>query len=113
MRLDMDARKDMLNLIRQRRDGYSLDQALYMDPDFFRTDMEMLIYRDWIFVGHDCEINKPGSFFTVQIGDYPVVILRDREGKIRALHNSCRHRGSRVCNTERGSAARLVCPYHQ
>jgi Rieske 2Fe-2S family protein len=49
----------------------------------------------------------------VQIGTYPVVVVRDREGKIRAFHNSCRHRGSRVCTTAKGTSARLVCPYHQ
>jgi len=39
--------------------------------------------------------------------------VRGRDGKIRAFHNSCRHRGSRVCASHRGTAARLVCPYHQ
>ncbi|MGO4834535.1 aromatic ring-hydroxylating dioxygenase subunit alpha, partial [Rhizobiaceae sp. 2RAB30] len=74
---------------------------------------DLIWYRDWLFVGHDCEISKPGNFFTVQVGDYPVVLVRDREGKIRAFHNSCRHRGSRVCTTQKGLSARLVCPYHQ
>jgi len=109
----MDTRNEMLRLIRERRDGFSLQQPFYIDPDFFRLDMELIWYRDWLFVGHDCEIAKPGAFFTVQVGDYPVVIVRGRDGRIRAFHNSCRHRGSRVCNTERGTAARLVCPYHQ
>ena len=109
----MDTRNEMLKLIRERRGGFSLQQPFYIDPDFFRLDLELVWYRDWLFVGHDCEIAKPGAFFTVQVGDYPVVIVRGRDGRIRALHNSCRHRGSRVCNTERGTAARLVCPYHQ
>ena len=49
----------------------------------------------------------------MQIGDYPVVVVRGRDGRIRAFHNSCRHRGSRVCTTDKGTSARLVCPYHQ
>lgn len=109
----MDARNQMLGLIRGRRPGFSLEQPFYTDPDFFRLDMELIWYRDWLFVGHDCELAKPGSFFTVQIGDYPVVLVRDREGIIRAFHNSCRHRGSRVCTAQKGTSARLVCPYHQ
>ena len=108
-----DTRDQMLKLIRERRAGFSLQQPFYIDPDFYRLDLKLIWYRDWLFVGHDCEIAKPGSFFTVQVGDYPVVIVRGRDGRIRALHNSCRHRGSRVCNTERGTSARLVCPYHQ
>ncbi|OWJ64576.1 Rieske (2Fe-2S) protein [Inquilinus limosus] len=109
----MDARDRMLRLIRGRRDGFTLDQPFYTDPEFFKLDLELVWYRDWLFVGHDCEIARPGSYFTVQIGRYPVVVVRDRDGGIRAFHNSCRHRGSRVCAAHRGTAARLVCPYHQ
>ena len=39
--------------------------------------------------------------------------MRDRAGEIRAFHNVCRHRGSRICKTEQGNAHRLVCPYHR
>jgi len=108
-----DTRDEMLRLIRNRRAGFSLEQPFYTDPDFFRLDMELIWYRDWLFVGHDCEIAKPGGFFTVQVGAYPVVIVRGRDGLIRAFHNSCRHRGSRVCTSAKGTSARLVCPYHQ
>lgn len=109
----MDTRNEMLRQLRSRREGFSLAQPFYIDPDYFKLDMELIWYRDWLFVGHDCELTKPGAYFTAQIGHYPVVIVRDREGKIRAFHNSCRHRGSRVCAGEKGLSARLVCPYHQ
>ena len=109
----MDARNRMLELIRSRREGFSLAQPFYADSEFFKLDMELIWYRDWLFIGHDCELDKPGSFFTVQIGDYPVVVVRDLKGTIRAFHNTCRHRGSRVCTADKGSAVRLVCPYHQ
>jgi len=109
----MDPRNDMLARLRSRREGFTLPRPFYTDPDYFRLDMEMIWYRDWLFVGHDCEFDKPGSFLTVQIGDYPVVLVRDLKGQIRAFHNTCRHRGSRICTTEKGAAVRLVCPYHQ
>lgn len=109
----MDIRSDMLSRLKARKPGYSLDQPFYTDPDFYRADLELIWYRDWLFVGHDCELPKKGSYFTVQVGDYPVVIVRDAKGEIRALHNSCRHRGSRVCTSDKGTTAKLVCPYHQ
>ena len=109
----MDIRNDMLRRLHNRRDGYSLEQAFYTDPDYFRVDLELIWYRDWLFVGHDCEIAKPGAYFTVQVGIYPVVVVRGQDGVIRALHNTCRHRGSRVCTSHKGQAAKLVCPYHQ
>ncbi len=93
--------------------GHTLPGKFYHDADIFKFDMETIWYRDWLFVGHDCEIPKAGNFFTLQLGAYPIVVVRGRDGVIRAFHNSCRHRGSRVCTQESGSKIRLVCPYHQ
>jgi Rieske 2Fe-2S family protein len=109
----MVVRDDMLKLIQARKSGHSLPQPFYVDPEFFKIDMQLIWYRDWLFVGHDCEIETAGNYFTVQIGAYPVVVVRDRGGEIRAFHNSCRHRGSRICASAKGTARRLICPYHQ
>ncbi|MET0748183.1 MAG: aromatic ring-hydroxylating dioxygenase subunit alpha, partial [Rhizobium sp.] len=109
----MDIRNTMLRQLKNRREGFSLEQPFYIDNDYFKLDMEMIYYRDWLFMGHDCEVPRAGNYITAQVGEYPVVIVRGRDQIIRAFHNSCRHRGSRVCSSERGSAAKLVCPYHQ
>ncbi len=109
----METKLDMLDRLQRRRPGFSLEQPFYTDPDYFKVDMDLIWYRDWLFVGHYCEILKPGSYFTVQVGIYPVVVVRGQDGVIRALHNTCRHRGSRVCTAHKGTAAKLVCPYHQ
>lgn len=109
----MDARNEMLGLLTGRDPNFSLEQKFYTDTDFYKQDLDNIFYRDWLFVGHDCELPKSGSYMTVQIGAYPVIILRDAQGAIRAFHNSCRHRGSRICSAEKGTAAKLVCPYHQ
>lgn len=107
----MDAREQMRQRIESRRQGYSLDQCFYTDPDLFRLDMGLIWYREWLCAGHDCEPTRPVSCFTVKIGDYPVVVLRDRQGHIRAFHDSCRHRGSLVCTAKKGMSARLVCAF--
>jgi Rieske 2Fe-2S family protein len=109
----MDVRNEMLGLLTGRDPNFSLEQKFYTDPDYYKLDLENIFYRDWLFVGHDCELPKTGSYMTVQVGAYPVVIVRDAQGGIRAFHNSCRHRGSRICSAEKGTAAKLVCPYHQ
>ena len=109
----MSARQDMISLLKNRREGYSLPRPFYTDPELFKLDMESIWYRDWLFAGHDCEIPEPGNFFTMQVGEYNLIVIRGRDGTIRALHNSCRHRGSRICTVEHGSAKRLICPYHQ
>ncbi len=109
----MDIQTEMLGKLRARRPGYSLERAFYRDEDYFKVDLETIWYRDWLFAGHDCELPHPGNFITLQVGECPVVIVRDRQGGIRAFHNVCRHRGSKVCLAEKGRVAKLVCPYHQ
>lgn len=95
------------------QDGYALPQAFYCDDDLFQVDMEEIFYKEWIFAGPECEIPNPGDYITFQIHKAPVIVLRDREGELRAFHNFCRHRGSKLCEKTRGKARRLVCPYHQ
>jgi glycine betaine catabolism A len=109
----LTAREEMLSRLRSRKPATALERDFYTSPTDFQVDLDMIWYRDWLFVGHDCEVSNTGNFLTVQIGEYPVIVVRDRDGSLRAFHNSCRHRGSRICPEERGSSARLVCPYHQ
>ena len=97
-----------------RRPAHALDREFYTDADFHRLDLEHVWYREWLFVGHDLDIPNAGDFFTVVIGDYGLVVIRGDDGVVRALHNVCRHRGSVLCEDERGSMRRrIVCPYHQ
>src|SRR5271156_5288300 len=103
----MNAREAMLARLRARKPATPLVQEFYCSPEDYQIDLDMIWYRDWLFAGHDCEVLNPGDYLTLQVGDYPVVIVRDREGNLRAFHNSCRHRGSRICSLEHGSSARL------
>ncbi|KEA63798.1 GbcA Glycine betaine demethylase subunit A [Marinobacterium lacunae] len=107
------AREEMNGLLKERRRDYSLPQPLYNDPHMFRIDMEEVFQKEWLFVGMTSEIPTKGDYFTVDIGQNPVLIVRGADGSINAYHNSCRHRGSRICSEHRGKVANLVCPYHQ
>ena len=109
----MTARADMLGQLANRRIGHALPRAFYTDPAYYQLDLESIWYKDWVFAGHDCELPAPGAFLTLQLGDYPILLVRGRDGDIRAFHHACRHRGSRICSTGHGSVARLKCPYHQ
>ena len=95
-----------------RRPGRSLPGSLYRDPASFQFDLDAIFYSQWLFAGLEAEISRPGDYFTLEIGPSSVIVLRDKAGKIRAFHNSCRHRGSRICTPGRGRSSSLVCPYH-
>jgi Rieske 2Fe-2S family protein len=108
----MRAEEKTLLALKSRRQGYTLPRALYVDAEAYQLDLEHIFYAQWLFIGHDCELARPGDYITTDVGDYPVLIVRDRQGGLRAFHNTCRHRGSRICSAAKGSAVRLVCPYH-
>ena len=107
------SREEMYQLLQQRARNYSLPQPLYNDPYMFRVDMEEIFQKEWLFAGMTCEVPAKGDYFTIEIGQNPVLIVRDGEGGVQAYHNVCRHRGSRICTAHRGKVANLVCPYHQ
>ena len=100
-------------LLEARTPDWSLDQPFYVDPDFFNVEMELFFARQWLFAAMTCEVAGPGSWIRVDIGRDSVIILRRKDGTIGAYHNTCRHRGSRICVGESGVVSRLVCPYHQ
>ena len=109
----MDVRSDVVTSFYRHKAGFSLERSFYTAEEIHRLDLEAAFYREWLFAGHECELQDSGSYLTLQLGDYPLLIVRDAGGTIRAFHNACRHRGSRLCSADRGKLAKLVCPYHQ
>lgn len=104
---------DLPSLLNEQRSGFSLARPFYADPDVFAEDLRAIWQREWIFAASIAEFPKTGSYVTLQLGAYPVVVVRGADGVIRAFHNVCRHRGQRICSKPSGQAAKLVCPYHQ
>ncbi|ATG73691.1 Rieske (2Fe-2S) protein [Zobellella denitrificans] len=104
---------ETVQLLQQRRPGYSLPQACYNSAEVFAADMEQIFYKEWLYVGLTCEIPQPGNFITLEVGNNPITIVRNKQMGVQAFHNVCRHRGSRLCTSKKGKVAKLVCPYHQ
>jgi Rieske 2Fe-2S family protein len=98
-------------LLGATREGYTLPQPFYTDPEIFERDMALLLGR-WTCVGHASEIPGAGDYITAEIGRESAIVVRQPDGSIRALANVCRHRGSRICTKPAGHATLLVCPYH-
>lgn len=109
----MSKQNRTLGLIKERQPRHTLSRELYTDQDVYRDDLAQIWHSKWIFVGHTFELEKAGQYLTVQIGDYPIVVVKGNDGEIRAFHNVCLHRGSKVCQEAHGRSAKLVCPYHK
>jgi len=104
---------DVEALVKSRTVGFSLDAAFYTDRAFFDLDVEAIFAKHWIFCAAEAELPEPGDYVTVDLGPYSVIVLRDDDGEVRALHNVCRHRGARLLDSPCGSVGNIVCTYHQ
>ncbi|AUJ63575.1 Rieske (2Fe-2S) protein [Aestuarium zhoushanense] len=109
----MHSNSDVLSLLLSRKPWHSLPQGLYLSQAAYDADMRDLWHREWIFAASTAELPAAGNYVTVTLGDASIIVVRGADGVARAFHNSCRHRGSRICSATKGTSAKLVCPYHQ
>jgi phenylpropionate dioxygenase-like ring-hydroxylating dioxygenase large terminal subunit len=109
----MNTLRKIRDLIDLCKPGYTLPQPFYNDVDVFEFDITAVLARSWLMVGFEAELTASGSYLAMTIGRDPILIVRGRDGIIRAFHNTCRHRGSQICVDGHARATRLVCPYHQ
>jgi Rieske 2Fe-2S family protein len=100
-------------LLARRRPGQALEAPFYLSREVYDLDVAAIFGRHWIFVATEPEVKEPGDYVTVDVGPWSVIVVRDDDGRVRAHHNVCRHRGSRVLTQPSGSVGTLVCGYHQ
>jgi Rieske 2Fe-2S family protein len=92
--------------------GHALPRALYQDPDVYEAEIRRIFLKAWHYVGHASQVPGRGDYFLFEIAGESVIIVRDGEGRVNALLNVCRHRGSRICDAPAGRESRLTCKYH-
>ena len=100
-------------LLARRRPGYSLEAPFYLSDAILEADLEHIFGKHWIFVAVEPQIPEAGDYITVDFGKSSILIVRDDDMQVKAFHNVCRHRGSRLCASHRGQVGNIVCPYHQ
>jgi choline monooxygenase len=89
-----------------------LPNEAFTSQEFFRLEQRRLFARTWVFAGRAGDMSAAGDVCPVEVAGRPLVLVRDRDGEVRAFHNVCPHRGARlVCEPEHGRAV-LTCPYH-
>ena len=89
----------------------ALPPSWYLDPDVLRLEQERIFAREWQYAGRADQVAEPGSYFACRAGDVPLVVVRDRDGELRAHRNVCRHRGAVIAEGE-GRRETLQCAYH-
>ncbi len=91
----------------------TLPGASYTDAALFAREQERIFERMWFCAVRSSDLAKPGAFQKVQVGRESVLVVRGRDGELRAFLNVCRHRGAQLCTEDSGELRRtLQCPYH-
>ncbi|WP_432842229.1 aromatic ring-hydroxylating oxygenase subunit alpha [Dactylosporangium sp. CA-092794] len=93
-------------------DTGELDRRIFSDEEIFDLEMERIFGRAWLFLCHESQIPKRGDFFEAPMGRDNVLVVRQRDGGIKALVNTCTHRGNAVCRAEEGNVRNFMCTYH-
>ncbi|HZU62509.1 MAG TPA: aromatic ring-hydroxylating dioxygenase subunit alpha [Novosphingobium sp.] len=107
--------QDEIKGIRDGFDGVrsSLPPRFYYDEDFYQWEVENILKKQWLIVGRQEEALNPGDYFTIRMFDEPIVIIRGRDGVLRALINVCQHRFAQIVEEGRGNTKLMVCPFHR
>jgi Rieske 2Fe-2S family protein len=91
----------------------TLPARYYTDPGLLKAELDGLFGTMWFYVGRSEEAGRPGQYFVRELNGHNIVVTRNAAGEIRAFHNICRHRGTRICEGSTGQFAGSVqCPYH-
>ena len=91
--------------------SYNLPARYYTDPEIFEREKEAIFFKTWQFVGHVEDLPEPGCYITTKIFDQNVVIIRGKDGHLRAFYNVCSHRAHELLEGS-GKEAKISCPYH-
>ena len=91
----------------------TLGGEYYTSDAIFTAEQDKIFENMWFCAARSGELAEPGQFKKVQVGRESVLVVRGRDGVLRAFLNVCRHRGAALCTESEGQVKRnLQCPYH-
>lgn len=90
----------------------NLTASWYTDPLVFGRERAAIFGRTWQYAGPASRVAAPGAYVTLDIAGSGVIVIRGRDGELRAFRNVCRHRGATLLTVPTGSCATIRCPYH-
>lgn len=92
-------------------EALTLPPALYTSEEVLDFERDAIYGKEWLCVGRAERIPEAGDWFTVNIAREPIIVVRDKEGAIRAMSAVCQHRAMQVCEGQ-GNTTTFKCPYH-
>ena len=98
--------------LKDMQSGFNLPRECYVDREFYEFEQEAIYMRSWLCLGRVDEIAKPGDFVRIDMGDEPLVMVRDQNMDIRVFSPICAHRGHLLCEGSGNTGRLFRCPFH-
>lgn len=94
--------------------NFHVDVKGLFTEESFQKDIDHIFRKSWLVVGHDFDLSKPGDYKTRHLPglNYNILLVRDKDNRIRAFHNVCRHRGNLLVCKKEGNSKSFSCGYH-
>jgi len=90
----------------------TLPVRAYTDPAIFAREQERVFAREWIALARQEQLAAPGDYVARTLAGEPILIVRGRDGRVRALSRVCRHRSALLAEGS-GHVDTFECPYHR
>lgn len=90
----------------------TLPASLYVDPATAAVERDAVFAQGWQLVAHVSQLEAAGDHVVAEAAGVPLLVVRGADGRIRALHNVCRHRAGPLATCDGRGARALHCRYH-
>lgn len=90
----------------------NLDPYYYVDRGVHRRERAAIFRSHWQMLGPTSQVAAPGQYLAATAAGWKLLVIRGRDGALRAFHNVCRHRGAPLLAEGTGRCDVLRCPYH-
>ena len=111
MTIDQPLRDLLANVAEPFASARAMPPGVYTSEDFLQRELDAIFAREWVCLGRADALAAPGDYLTYDLAGEPLFVMRDAEGRLRALSNVCRHRMSTLLEGA-GNRRAIVCPYH-
>lgn len=97
----------------QQTRGHMIPGDRYTSKAFLAQEWEGMWTKVWLLLGRESEVPKPGDWQLEEVGPEEVLMVRQKDGGIKAFYNVCQHRGNPMVEGKKGHVLqRFVCKYH-
>ena len=85
----------------------------YHDPALAELERDRIFGEVPFIVAHSTELAGKNDFISVELPRNKAIVIRQKDGSVKAFVNACRHRGAELVTEESGKCRIFSCPYHR